>query len=56
MTCRLWTDVANLAHQRRRQCTGKHLKRRFSIKLGTMFEDFAISLSKWFTNIRRMST
>src|SRR5471030_2945851 len=28
-------------------CNAKHAKRQFSLKVGTIFEDSAISLSKW---------
>src|SRR5687767_12015566 len=45
------TDVAYLANQRRWQCKGKHPKRQFSAKVGTIFEDSPISLSKWFVAI-----
>jgi hypothetical protein len=44
-------DVAYLATQRRWQCKGNHPKRQFSAKVGTIFEDSPISLSKWFTAI-----
>lgn len=43
--------VAYLATQRRWQCSGKHPKRQFSVKVGTIFEDSPISLPKWFTAI-----
>lgn len=49
-------DVAYLANQRRWQCKGKHPKRQFSVKVGTIFEDSAISLSKWFTAIWLISS
>jgi transposase-like protein len=45
------TDVAYLANQRRWQCKGKHPRRQFSAKVGTIFEDSPISLSKWFVAI-----
>lgn len=45
------TDVAYLSNQRRWQCKGKHPKRQFSVKVGTIFEDSAIGLDKWFTAI-----
>src|SRR5687768_9878769 len=45
------TDVAYLENQRRWQCKGKHPKRQFSAKVGTIFEDSPISLSKWFVAI-----
>src|SRR5438046_1364364 len=44
-------DVGYLANQRRWQCKGKHLKRQFSAKVGTIFEDSPIKLPKWFTAI-----
>lgn len=50
------TDVTYLATQRRWQCKGKHPKRQFSVKVGTIFEDSAISLSKWFTAIWLISS
>lgn len=50
------TDVTYLANQRRWQCKGKHPKRQFSAKLGTIFEDSPISLSKWFVAIWLISS
>jgi transposase-like protein len=46
-------NVAYLENQRRWQCKNKpyHPKRQFSAKVGTIFEDSPISLSKWFTAI-----
>jgi transposase-like protein len=44
-------DVGYLANQRRWQCCEKHARRQFSVKVGTIFEDSPISLSKWFTAI-----
>lgn len=41
------TDVGYLAKQRRWQCKGKHPKRQFSAKVGTIFEDSPIGLDKW---------
>src|SRR5689334_11299969 len=49
-------DVAYLANQRRWQCKGKHPKRQFSAKLGTIFEDSPISLCKWFVAIWLISS
>ncbi len=49
-------DVAYLATQRRWQCKGKHTKRQFSAKVGTIFEDSPISLSKWFAAIWLISS
>src|ERR1700722_17976878 len=34
------------------KCKPKHLKQQFSAKVGTIFEDSAIGLDKWFTVIR----
>src|ERR1700681_445671 len=44
-------DVAYLTNQRRWQCRTKHPLRQFSVKVGTIFEDSPISLSKWFVAI-----
>jgi transposase-like protein len=44
-------DVGYLANQRRWQCKGKHPRRQFSAKVGTIFEDSPISLSTWFVAI-----
>jgi hypothetical protein len=41
-------DVTYLAKQKRWQCKDKHSRRQFSAKVGTIFEDSPISLSKWF--------
>jgi transposase-like protein len=43
--------VGYLAKQRRWQCSGKHPKRQFSAKVGTIFEDSPIGLDKWFVAI-----
>lgn len=40
-------DVGYLAKQSRWQCKGKHPKRQFSAKVGTIFEDSALGLDKW---------
>src|ERR1700688_64481 len=40
--------VSYLANQRRWQCSTKHPKRQFSVKVGTVFEDSPIGLDKWF--------
>jgi transposase-like protein len=42
-------DVGYLANQRRWQCKGKHARRQFSVKVGTIFEDSPIGLDKWLT-------
>ncbi len=39
--------VTWMAKSKRWQCKAKHAKRQFSIKVGTIFEDSPISLSKW---------
>jgi transposase-like protein len=41
------TKLGFLAKQRRWQCANKHPKRQFSVKVGTIFEDSPLSLSKW---------
>lgn len=41
------SDVRYLANQRRWECKEKHPKRQFSVKVGSIFEDSPISLSKW---------
>jgi transposase-like protein len=43
------TDVHFLANQRRWECKGKHSKKQFSAKVGTIFEDSPIGLDKWLT-------
>ncbi len=40
-------EVTFLAKQMRWQCKEKHERRQFSVKVGTIFEDSPISLSKW---------
>jgi transposase-like protein len=45
------TDVVYLTNQRRWQCKSVHPKRQFSAKVGSIFEDSPISLSKWFVAI-----
>jgi hypothetical protein len=42
------TDVRFIATRRLWECKGKHPKRQFSAKVGTIFEDSPISLDKWF--------
>src|SRR3954471_7369247 len=39
--------VGYLAKQKRWQCSNRHTKRQFSIKVGTIMEDSPISLDKW---------
>ena len=40
-------DVSWLAKQRKWQCKSAHVKRQFSAKVGTIFEDSPIPLDKW---------
>jgi transposase-like protein len=42
-------EVRFLASRRVWECKGKHAKKQFSIKVGTIFEDSPISLDKWLT-------
>jgi transposase-like protein len=42
-------EVKFLATRRVWECKGKHAKKQFSIKVGTIFEDSPISLDKWLT-------
>jgi transposase-like protein len=39
--------VGFLANQRRWQCSARHPKRQFSVKVGTIFEDSSLGLEKW---------
>src|SRR4051794_3050006 len=39
--------VGYLARQKRWQCSNRHTKRQFSIKVGTIMEDSPIGLDKW---------
>ncbi len=41
--------VAFIPSRRMWECKGKHAKRQFSIKVGTVMEDSAIALDKWLT-------
>jgi transposase-like protein len=41
------SDVRFLAKQRRFECKGKHPRRQFSVKVGTIFEDSPIALKSW---------
>jgi hypothetical protein len=41
------TKVGWLAKQRRWQCSARHPKRQFSVKVGTIFEDSPLGLDKW---------
>jgi hypothetical protein len=45
------TDVRFIATRRIWECKEKHAKRQFSAKVGTIFEDNALSLDKWFVAI-----
>jgi transposase-like protein len=42
-------DVRFLANQKRWECKGKHPRKQFSAKVGTIFEDSPIGLDKWLT-------
>src|SRR5271163_224960 len=41
------SDVRFLANQKRWECKGKHPRKQFSAKVGTIFEDSPIGLDKW---------
>lgn len=45
------TDVRFLSTRRIWECKEKHAKRQFSAKVGTIFEDSALPLDKWFVAI-----
>lgn len=45
------TDVRFLATRRLWECKAKHARKQFSAKVGTIFEDSALSLDKWFVAI-----
>ena len=45
------TDVRFMATRRIWECKEKHAKKQFSAKVGTIFEDSALSLDKWFVAI-----
>jgi transposase-like protein len=45
------TDVRFLATRRLWECKGKHPRKQFSAKVGTIFEDSALPLDKWFVAI-----
>jgi hypothetical protein len=40
-------DVSWLGNQKKWQCKSKHVKRQFSAKVGTIFEDSPLGLDKW---------
>jgi len=44
-------DVRFLATRRLWECKGKHSRKQFSAKVGTIFEDSALPLDKWFVAI-----
>jgi transposase-like protein len=44
-------QVTFMASRRIWQCKAKHVKRQFSVKVGTIFEDSPIGLDKWFAVI-----
>jgi transposase-like protein len=45
------TDVRFIATRRLWECKEKHSKRQFSVKVGTIFEDSALPLDKWFVAV-----
>lgn len=45
------TDARFLATRRLWECKGKHARKQFSAKVGTIFEDSALPLDKWFIAI-----
>jgi len=45
------TDVRFLATRRLWECKGAHARKQFSAKVGTIFEDSALPLDKWFVAI-----
>ena len=49
------TEVHYLTKQKRWQCKGKHPRRQFSIKVGTVMEDSPIPLRKWLPAIWLLS-
>ena len=50
------TGANFLKNQRRWECKGKHTKKQFSVKVGTIFEDSAIGLDKWLTAVWMMTS
>ena len=42
------TDAKFIGTRKLWECRGKHAKRQFSVKVGTIFEDSPIKLEKWF--------
>lgn len=49
------TDVHYLPKQRRWECKGKHPRRQFSVKVGTIFEDSPIPLKSWLLAVWQIS-
>jgi transposase-like protein len=45
------TDVRFIATRKLWECKEKHSRKQFSVKVGTIFEDSALSLDKWFIAI-----
>ena len=45
------TDVRFIATRKLWECKEKHAKKQFSVKVGTIFEDSALPLDKWFVAI-----
>src|SRR5262245_13721830 len=50
------SDVRRLETQKRWECKAKHPRRQFSAKVGTIFQDSPINLSKWFVAIWLISS
>lgn len=44
-------DVTFLASQNKWQCKSAHVKRQFTVKVGTIFEDSPLGLDKWLTAV-----
>lgn len=49
------TDVGFIATRKKWECKEKHPKRQFTVKVGTIFEDSALPLDKWFVAIWAVS-
>jgi transposase-like protein len=50
------THVGFLANQRRWQCSSRHERRQFSVKVGTIFEDSPLGLDKWLPAVWQIVT
>ena len=44
-------EISFIPTRRIWECKGKHARRQFSIKVGTIFEDSPIALDKWLVTI-----